>query len=416
MTLFDFARNNISRDKRTYIFYFVNCVFSVFVFFLFTVLSFHPAMSVIDTDSAMGLILLLGEAVSIGFAVCFISYSVTCFLKSRSRQFGLITILGASKKQLNKLVFLENMIVGVASIITGIVLGLVFSKFFLDIANKVIGVSDFVFYFPMQAIVVTVIALGLVFLAIAFFTPKLIRKKEVVRLLKTEVTGEKPQKLLPFLVIFLILLALLTGILVSKTQTAKDIQANILTPFAMLITVVIGTYLLFAYGMRIALALSKNSKANGRLLYRSDKQSKMRANTQAMTISAVLYAVSFFAIIILFSMSTSVKEETEKIMPYAMSYNAWTENADVSGDLSIIEKELQDLPGYRETSFDLWYSKSERSRAAIISAGEYNKMMEFLDREPVAVSKDGVFLVTGNAGETLKQFHLQCRHFLQKTV
>ena len=79
----------------------------------------------------------------------------------------------------------------------------------------------------MQAIVVTVIALGLVFLAIAFFTPKLIRKKEVVRLLKTEVTGEKPQKLLPFLVIFLILLALLTGILVSKTQTAKDIQANI---------------------------------------------------------------------------------------------------------------------------------------------------------------------------------------------
>lgn len=148
MTLFDFARNNISRDKRTYIFYFVNCVFSVFVFFLFTVLSFHPAMSVIDTDSAMGLILLLGEAVSIGFAVCFISYSVTCFLKSRSRQFGLITILGASKKQLNKLVFLENMIVGVASIMTGIVLGLVFSKFFLDIANKVIGVSGLCVLFP----------------------------------------------------------------------------------------------------------------------------------------------------------------------------------------------------------------------------------------------------------------------------
>ena len=85
-----------------------------------------------------------------------------------------------------------------------------------------------------------------------------------------------------------------------------------------------------------------------------------------------------------------------------MSYNAWTENADVSGDLSIIKNELQDLPGYRETSFDLWYSKSEQSRAAIISASEYNKMMKFLDREPVAVSKDGVFLVTGNAGETIK--------------
>ena len=277
-----------------------------------------------------------------------------------------------------------------------------FSKFFLDIANKVIGVNDFTFYFPIQAIVVTVIALGLVFLAIAFFTPKLIRKKEVVQLLKTEVTGEKPQRLLPFLVIFFILVILLTVVLAGKTQMAKEIQANILTPLAMLLTVVIGTYLLFAYGMRIVLALSKGSHANGRLLYSSDRKAKMRANTQAMMISAVLYAISFFAIIILFSMSTCVKEETEKIIPYAMSYNAWTENADVSGNLDVIEKELQNLPGYQEAAFDLWYIKSEHSRTAIISASEYNKMMEFLNREPVAVSKDGVFLVTGNAGETIK--------------
>lgn len=382
MTLFDFARKNISRDRRNYIFYFVNCVFSVFVFFLFTVLSFHPAMSIVDKQSTMGLILIAGEILSIGFTICFISYSVACFLKSRSKQFGLITILGASKKQLNKLIFLENMVVGFISIITGIILGLVFSKFFLDIANKVIGVTDFTFYFPIQAIVVTIIALGLVFLSIAFFTPKLIRKKEVVRLLKTEVTGEEPQKLLPFLIIFFILVVLLTGVFAGKTQMAKDIQESFITSFAMLFTVVLGTYLLFAYGMRIALALAKGSHAKGRLLYSSDKKAKMRANTQAMTISAVLYAISFFAIIILFSMSTSVKEETEKIMPYAMSYNAWTENADVSGDLAVIEKELQNLPGYQEAAFDLWYSESEESRKAIISASEYNKMMEFLDREP----------------------------------
>ena len=302
---------------------------------------------------------------------------------------------------MNKLIFLENMVVGFVSIITGIILGLVFSKFFLDIANKVIGVTDFTFYFPIQAIVVTMIALGLVFLSIAFFTPKLIRKKEVVRLLKTEVTGEAPQKLLPFLIIFFILVVLLTSVFAGKTQMAKDIQESFITSFAILFTVVLGTYLLFAYGMRIVLALTKGSHAKGRLLYSSDKKAKMRANTQAMTISAVLYAISFFAIIILFSMSTSVKEETEKIMPYAMSYNAWTENADVSGDLAVIEKELQNLPGYQEAAFDLWYSESEESRKAIISASEYNKMMEFLDREPVAVSKDGVFLVTGNAGETI---------------
>lgn len=411
MTLFDFARKNISRDKRNYIYYFVNCVFSVFVFFLFAVLSFHPAMSIVDTQSAMGMILMVGEVISIGFSLCFISYSVGCFLKTRSRQFGLITILGASKKQLNKLVFLENMIVGFASILAGIVLGLVFSKFFLDIANKVIGVSDFTFYFPVRAIIVTVVVLGLVFLSIAFFTPKLIRKKEVVRLLKTEVTGEKPQKLLPLLIVFLVLAVFMIWLFASGTQMAKDFQESILMPFALAFTVVVGTYLLFAYGMRFALVLSKNSRAKGHLLYSSDKKAKLRANTQTMTISAVLYAISFFSIIVLFSMSTNVKTETEKIIPYAVTYNTWTENADVTGDLAVIEDELQNLPSYQKASFDLWYSKTEPSRAAIMSADDYNILMKFLGRETVTVSEKGVFLVAGNAGEMPKMIPLDIQTF-----
>lgn len=172
MTLFDFAYKNICRDRRNYIYYFVNGIFSVVVFFLFTVLSFHPAMMIVDRNSTMGMLLIVGEVISIGFSFCFTSYSVGCFLKARSRQFGLITILGASKKQLNRLVFLENMIVEIASIITGILLGMVFSKFFLDIANKVIGVTDFTFYVPVHAIIVTVVVFGLVFMSIAFFTPK----------------------------------------------------------------------------------------------------------------------------------------------------------------------------------------------------------------------------------------------------
>ena len=401
MTLFDFARKNITRDSRNYVFYFANCVFSVFVFFLFTVLSFHPAMSVIDEDSTMGLILTLGEAVSVGFSVCFISYSVSCFLKSRSQQFGLITILGASKKQLNKLIFLENAIVGFASIVSGITLGLVFSKFFLDIANEVIGVSDFTFYFPTAAIAVTAIAMGLVFLGVAFFTPRLIRKKDVVCLLKAEMHGEKSQKLLPPCIAFLLLAAYVAWVLLVKSQLARDLSEMMVTPLAMLLALVIGTYLLFALGMRAALFLSRGSHAKGRLLYSSDMQAKIGANTRAMTISAVLYAISFFAITILFSMSTNVKAETEKIMPYAMSYNAWTENADVAGDLAAIEGELGGLPGYRETSFDLWYGKTNQSRAAVMSASDYNALMRFLGRKTVTVSDDGVFLVAGNAGESI---------------
>lgn len=293
MTLFEFAWKNISRDKRNYIYYFVNCVCSVFVFFLFSVLSFHPALKVIDTDSAMGLTLAVGEVVSVSFSICFISYSMRCFLKNRSRQMGLITILGASKKQLNRLVFMENMLVGILSIVTGILFGMVFSRFFLDIANRMIGVSDFVFYFPVQAILLTVVVMGVVFFSIAYFTPKFIRKKEVVKLLKAQSKDDKPQKLFSTLVSFLILAPILLWVFVGKSAFARSMHESLFLPFLLVIVAVLGTYLLVSFGMRLWLTFQFKSHSNVRLLCIGDQRAKLKTNVQGMTISAFLYTVAF---------------------------------------------------------------------------------------------------------------------------
>lgn len=412
MTLFEFAWKNISRDKRNYIYYFVNCVCSVFVFFLFSVLSFHPALEVIDTDSAMGLTLAVGEVVSVAFSICFISYSMRCFLKNRSRQMGLITILGASKKQLNQLVFMENMLVGILSIVTGILFGMVFSRFFLDIANRMIGVSDFVFYFPVQAILLTVLVMGVVFFSIAYFTPKFIRKKEVVKLLKAQSKDDKPQKLVPTLVAFLILAPILLWVFVGKSAFARFMQESIFLPFLLVIVAVLGTYLLLSFGMRLWLTFQIKSHSNVRLLCIGDQRAKLKTNVQGMTISAFLYTVAFFAVIILFSMATNIKSETEKILPYAFAYNTWTEEADASHDLAIIEDELQNLPGYKTVEVHLWYPDLD-SRTPIMAQSDYNQIMDFLGREPVSVSDTGVYLVTGNADEVLKEVPNSTENFFQ---
>ena len=412
MTLFEFAWKNISRDRRNYIYYFVNCVCSVFVFFLFSVLSFHPAMKVIDTHSAMGMTLAVGEAVSVAFSICFISYSMGCFLKNRSRQLGLITILGASKKQLNRLIFIENMLVGMLSIVTGILFGMVFSKFFLDIANRLIGVSEFTFYIPVKAILLTVVIMGLVFLAIAYFTPKFIRKKEVVKLFQAELKDDKPQKLVPAVVAFLIAAPILLWAFLGKSAPARSVQESFFFPSLLILTVALGTYLLVSFGMRLWMICQIKSRSSIRLLCVGDQRAKLKTNAQSMTISAILYAVSFFAVIVLFSMSTNVKSETEKILPYAMTYNTWTEDADAAHDIAVIEDELQDLPGYKTVEIHLWYS-AEAARSPLMAQSDYNQIMDFLGREPVSVSDSGVYLVAGNADKVLQAVPASLDQFLQ---
>lgn len=113
---------------------------------------------------------------------------------------------------------------------------------------------------------------------------------------------------------------------------------------------------------------------NTRLLSIGNQRSKLRTNAQSMTISTILYTISFFAFIILFSMSTNVKSETEKIFPYALTYNVWTENADIKHDLNIIENELKNLSGYKKTDINLYYM-NDNSRTAIMSQTDYNKVM-----------------------------------------
>lgn len=393
-------------------YYFANCVFSVFVFFLFSVLSFHPALEVIDTNSAMGLTLAVGEAVSVAFSICFISYSMRCFLKNRSRQLGLITLLGASEKQLNRLVFMENMLVGILSIVTGILLGMVFSRFFLDIANRMIGVSEFVFYFPAQAMLLTAAVMGFVFFGIAYFTPKCIRKKEVVKLLKAEAKDDKQQKLVPALITFLVSAPVLLWIFVGKSDFSHSLQESFFLPFFLVIAAVLGTYLFFSFGMRLWLGVQRKSRSNVRLLCIGDQRAKLKTNAQNMTISALLYAAAFFAVIVLFSMSTNVKSETEKILPYAMTYNTWTENADSDHDLAVLEEKLRDLPGYQTADVHLWYPDTE-SRSPMMSQSDYNQIMDFLGRAPVSVSDTGVYLVTGNADQVLNAVPSSTEAFLQ---
>lgn len=412
MTLFEFAWKNISRDGRNYVYYFVNCVFSVFVFFLFSVLSFHPALQVIDDHSAMGMTLAAGEAISVVFSIFFISYSMGCFLKARSRQLGVIAILGASKKQLNRLVFLENMLVGVLSILTGILLGLVFSKLFLDVANVLIGVSDFTFYFPIKAILLTALIMGMVFLGIAYFTPKFIRKKEVIKLLKAEAKDDKPQKLIPALVFFLLLVPVLLWAFFGKTPAARAMQESIFLPFLLMIAAALGTYLLFSLGLRLWMACQARSRCNVRLLCIGDQRSKLKTNAQSMAFSAILYAISFFAVIVLFSMSKNVKSETEKIIPYAMTYNTWTEEADAAHDLTVIQGELSHLPGYKTADIHLWYP-APKSRTPLMAQRDYNQIMDFLGRDSISLSDTGVYLVSGNADAPITGIPSSVEAFLQ---
>lgn len=411
MTLFEFAFKNIIRDRRNYIYYFINCAFSVFVFFLFSILSFHPALSIIDSSSTMSIILAVGQLISILFSVCFIFYSVKCFLKARSKQFGIITILGASKKQINSIVFTENIIVGFMSIITGMVFGMVFSKLFLDIANKMISVSDFVFYFPLKAIIFTFFIMFILFFIIAYFTPLLISKQSIVNLFKSSQKDEKKQNLIPIIILFFICLIIILYAFFVKTNMAKSLQENFLFPFVVILFVICGTYLFFVVFIYFYILFEQKSSYKMRLISVGDKRAKFRTNVKGMTISAILYTTAFFSVTVLFSLSYNVKLSTQKVLPYAMHYNAWNSNIDTEKHMNIIEYELDKISKYKKVDINLWYLNDD-FRTAVMSESDYNNVMNFFNRWKIKLNNEQVYLVAGNSDVDINKIDFDLKDYI----
>lgn len=396
MTLFNLAWKNIIRDTKTYIYYFANCVFSVFIFFLFIALAGHPVFKVIDVNSAMWYILVAAQLISVCFSLFFITYSVKNFLKARGKQFGIIVIHGGTKKQLNQLIFYENIVIGLGSIIFGILIGMLFFKIFLSAAERVIRGVELNFYFPVKAIIMTIIIMGVVFLLISVIAPRLIRKSKVVQLIKVEEMAETMPKRIGMYAVFVIsTAAIIAGLFATKYE---DIVSFFLLPVAVVAVASLMCIVVYE-GIRfyIFVSKSKGSYYQGtRLLLMSNFISKIRSNLQLVTISAVLYGITFLSVILMVSSTEHVEELVRKQCPYAYLYTSWDESADTKGNVALIRRTVQDEPGYKEIKMLFWTNDPEsNSGSMIMPASMYNQIAQFLKYPNVRLQGEEALVVAG---------------------
>ena len=111
-----------------------------------------------------------------------------------------------SRKQLNRMLFIENILIGAAAIVVGIGTGLLFSKLILLISAKLLAVdTGLPFYFPLKALLITAAAYAVLFLLIALCSSFMLRKGTLA-LVKAEESPKPRPKASPWLAVLAVLL------------------------------------------------------------------------------------------------------------------------------------------------------------------------------------------------------------------
>ncbi|EET85444.1 protein of unknown function DUF214 [Clostridium carboxidivorans P7] len=131
MTFINLAVNNVKKNFNNYIMYLVSAVFSVMIFYIFCSIAFNDVfVKLADNKPTVKLIFKASAIIVALFSFIFIWYSNSFFLKNRKREIGIYSMIGMEKKQIAKMLFYENLIIGSLSIVCGIILGVMFSKYF----------------------------------------------------------------------------------------------------------------------------------------------------------------------------------------------------------------------------------------------------------------------------------------------
>lgn len=406
MNLNRLALNNVLRDKWTYFAYFISSVFSICIFFCFSVVSFHPKLSVIQAGSSLSLAMLVGNVLIYCFSFIFISYSIRAFMKSREKSLGLFVIMGASNKQLNKMVFKENMIIGIAAIFTAIIIGLVFSPLFLLIGKNIMSIEGFSMYLPIMAIAITFVMFTMLFLTISLASPFFIRKNNIINLFKSDKTDEKEIKF-SYFGMFIGSLIFICSIYIiifgSKNNYVKEFMGSEIGYIVTFIGILIGGYILYRQIAIVIVSYLKKTKLYFRktnMIIISDMKSKLRSNTNIMYLITILFSAAFYIIIFLYALSADVEESVKKINPYNFTYVSFNNDAYEEEHIKLIENTLKGKAGYEKYSYTL---KFKEKTAVIMSESDYNTALRSIGSNEITLKNNEIYIVSGLSKEIPKK-------------
>ncbi|MGN4447677.1 FtsX-like permease family protein [Bacillus cereus group sp. MYBK79-1] len=419
MTFWQFAFKNVTRNSRAYFAYFVSSSFSIAVFFSFAVYLFHPKLQNFSITSEISGLMVFSEVVIVFFSFFFLLYSIGTFLKVRKKQFGVLTVLGISRKQLHRLVFMENMLIGILSIFFGMQFGLVFSQFFLLVTAKITHVPGIYLYLPINAFVLTTIVFLSLFIIVSTFTPMLIRTKKAIRLLKTN-SGKQKEKKPSILVSLFSAICLLGGYALAgnpKYFVSINPQVGVIymvsSIFVIPTLVTIGTYFFFSQISFLLIYILKTRRKfymkRINMLWISDLASRIRTNINMLFIVAMLSTVAFTMITFLYGLGKFTKLEVTRNSPFPISYFSYDANPFVNEHLTWLEQQLRkENFSYKKIKADLYETPlKEDEDIAIyndvyaIKQSDYNKLANSLRMKELFMNDNEAYVLTGTSYFTI---------------
>ena len=272
------------------------------MYYMMTSLLYHTDLLKNRGGESLQVMLEFGSGVVFLFSMIFLFYANSFLIKQRSREIGLYSVLGMGKRNIAGVLFFEFLFSSIGSVLTGLVIGIAFSRLVYMLLGKLIGYNTvFRFEISGKALLHTsVVFLGILFASFVFHLLR-ISISHPVELVKGSAVGEKEPKT-KWIMAILGTFALAAGYIIANTQE-NPLEALQVFFFAVLL-VMAGTYWLFIAGSIVLLKFLQKRK---NLYYRVENFTSISGLIYRMKQNAVgLASICILSTMALLTISTTV--------------------------------------------------------------------------------------------------------------
>lgn len=423
--LFKLALGNVKRSLRDYFIYFLTLGLSICIFYSFNSIESQQAMFKLSSSQlsmlegltyAMNYISVL-VSIILGFLIV---YANNFLIRRRKKELGIYLVLGMHKSDVSKILLYETLIIGVLSIISGLIVG-IFASHGLSIITAylfVVNMEEFIFVFSKSAFFKSILYFSIIYIVVIVFNIISLSKYRLINLLY----ANKKNESLKLKNIWISVILFIISIIFIVLSYYLIIQNGLLTVdnklYGALIFIFVGTFLFF---MSISGFLLKVIQLNKKLYFKNLnlfvlKQFNNKINTTFISITLICLMVTLALVAISsgLSISNALTKQLKQITPFDATMYSYSEDFDssIENDLKNADLNLNDLcDEYSEITMyysdlkinDIYNIKSD-IMLSVISLSDYNKILKMQNKQLIDLAKNEYAInADTNSKNTIKE-------------
>ncbi|WP_390602269.1 FtsX-like permease family protein, partial [Staphylococcus pseudintermedius] len=257
----------------------------------------------------------------------FLMYANRLFIKRRTKSFALFQLIGLSRKDLMRMMMLEQAIIFIGTTVIGLLLGLFGSRLLLLIVKKTAQIPlDIKILFEPAALTVTMILVVISFILIMVQSFIFIKRRSIIQLMydvqQSEATQANMTKAeMTFGILGIAMIGL--GYYLS-TIMLKNIELTLISAFLILFLTVVGAYFFFRSSVSLIFKSLKRSKRGyvnvTDVVFTASIMHRMKKNAFSLTVIGIISAITITLLSFATISKANIENNVNGLAPHEFTY------------------------------------------------------------------------------------------------